>query len=51
MFKTMILEVKRIIGRPYSDPVVQDIKKNWLFTVNNENGNPVIKTTKNAKKE
>ncbi|XP_043200721.1 heat shock 70 kDa protein II-like [Amphibalanus amphitrite] len=38
-----VFDVKRMMGRPFSDPTVQEEMKNWPFAVVNDRGNPAIK--------
>lgn len=36
----VVYEIKRIIGRSYSDPVTQECKKNWKFKLTNVEDDP-----------
>lgn len=38
-----VFDAKRLIGRRFDDPVVQDDLKHWPFTVINRDGKPMIK--------
>lgn len=40
--KNTVFDAKRLIGRRYDDPKIQDDMKHWPFTVINDNGKPKI---------
>lgn len=46
-----VFDAKRLIGRDFNDPVIQEDIKTWPFTVLNRNGKPVIEVTKNGEKK
>tara|TARA_B110000211_G_C14085335_1_gene556437 strand:+ start:181 stop:2226 length:2046 start_codon:yes stop_codon:yes gene_type:complete len=46
-----IFDAKRLIGRDFSDPLVQKDMKTWPFTVINKNGSPLIKVTSNGEEK
>ncbi|XP_077967455.1 heat shock 70 kDa protein 1-like [Styela clava] len=41
-FENTLFQIKRLIGRPYDDPVVQSDKELWGFEVVNKNNKPTI---------
>ncbi|ORZ08098.1 stress protein HSP70-2 [Absidia repens] len=45
--KSTIHNIKRMMGRAYNDPLVQENKENgmWPFMVVNKNGSPVVRVT------
>ena len=40
--KNTVFDAKRLIGRKFDDPKIQDDLKHWPFSVINENGKPKI---------
>jgi len=44
-----VFDVKRLIGRKYSDATVQSDKKHFPFTVKDSNGKPVVELSKEIK--
>ena len=40
-----VFDAKRLIGRKYTDDVVQDDKKHWPFDIIDEGGRPKIQVS------